>query len=114
MKVLIVPALLLSLALPAFAGDLVHHTLSVPGSYVVMLKDDVPFPPALIAQRHGIRPSLVYNSVLKGFAFSGTQAAANALANDPFVLSVHENSVIQISSGGELNPYSPGDSRASL
>jgi subtilisin family serine protease len=82
-------------AVAAFAGDgtIQRSADPVPGSYIVII--DPRWPAALhadsLARGAGGRRGHVYESVLNGFAFSGSEQAALALSRNPQVVEVHED-----------------------
>jgi subtilisin family serine protease len=97
-------------ALPATAQDdeirRIHGAAVVPGSYIVVLKPGVAAKPGSaglsaslvaldLAVRHGGTVTHVYEHALSGFAIRLSEKAARALAGDPRVEYVEEDSVVQ-------------------
>lgn len=71
------------------------------GRYLVRLNEGLSVPPAAVAKdlayTHGVTVTHVYGELLKGFAFRGTEAAAQALARDSRVRYVEEAAALKIS-----------------
>jgi subtilisin family serine protease len=68
----------------------------VPGSYIVILNDDVADVAAAasdMAQQHGASVRYVYTSAVRGFAGEMSEAAAMALANNPRVQYVEQDQI---------------------
>src|SRR3954468_5767213 len=95
--------LMMLLAIPAFAAGTKEKTTRkarkpIPNSYIVVFESRVADTPAVadeLARTHGAKTKHVYGA-LKGFAAEMSQAAANAMANDPRVKYVEEDSIVQI------------------
>ncbi|MFZ5824517.1 MAG: S8 family serine peptidase [Bacillota bacterium] len=67
------------------------------GSYIVVFRSEVADAPSLardLTNRHGVSPSFVYQHALKGFAFRGPEAAAQAMARNPNVAYVEPDGVL--------------------
>jgi len=73
----------LGLLLAVLVGQGIVHAQVIPGRYVAVLKADTRDTPgtanALVAQ-HGLQLDYVYTKAIKGFAFAGSEQAAQALA----------------------------------
>src|SRR5687767_12370506 len=79
---------------------------AVPDSYLVMLKGrpslqaqartDVGNEARTLAAKHGGTHGAIFSAALRGFAFTGTEAAARALAADPSVQFVQQNGRVQV------------------
>jgi subtilisin family serine protease len=90
------------------AGKLRKVERSIPGQYVVVLKESVPASDvasiaAGLAGAHGGSVGHVYTHALRGFSVALPEAAAAALSQDPRVDYVEEDGVISISD----TQYSP-------
>lgn len=74
------------------ATPLIRSSAPVGGEYIVRLADDSPSLPTarLIAQEHSVQVIHVYHGVMRGFAFRGSELAANAIARRSHVRSVTE------------------------
>src|SRR5256885_6161488 len=100
-KALIVLTMLL--AVPVFAGGPKDKSIKkakkpIPNSYIVVFEGRVADAPGVadeLARTHGAKTKHVYGA-LKGFAAEMSEAAANAIANDPRVKYVEEDSIVQI------------------
>ncbi|HEU5306104.1 MAG TPA: S8 family serine peptidase [Acidimicrobiia bacterium] len=99
-------ATLLALAIPVTAepppgpGAVIHARDPIPGQYIVVLNDgDAATTPAVshaLAGRHDGQVIDVYTHTIHGFAARMSEADAEALAADPAVASVEEDSVVSI------------------
>ncbi len=79
---------------------------AIPDSYLVMLKGkpsvqaaartDVGNEAKALAAKHGGKHGAIYSAALRGFAFTGTEAQARALAADPSVQFVQQNGRVQV------------------
>jgi len=70
---------------------------TVPGQYIVVLNENVTNPAATaqaLAAQHGVQLLGVYQHALKGFSFSGSSAAAQAIALNPLVDYVEPDQVV--------------------
>jgi subtilisin family serine protease len=91
------------LAIPAFAAGPKDKSIRkakqpVPNSYIVVFESRSADAPGLadeLARGHGAKTKFVYGA-LKGFAAEMSQAAAQAIANDPRVKYVEEDSIVSI------------------
>src|SRR5436305_367344 len=100
-KALIVLTMLL--AVPVFAGGPKDKSIKkakkpIPNSYIVVFEGRVADAPGVadeLARTHGSKTKHVYGA-LKGFAAEMSEAAANAIANDPRVKYVEEDSIVQL------------------
>jgi subtilisin family serine protease len=100
-KALVVLSMLL--ALPLFAGGPKDKSVKkarkpIPNSYIVVFESRVADAPGVadeLARTHGAKTKHVYGA-LKGFSAEMSEAAANAIANDPRVKYVEEDSVVQL------------------
>jgi aqualysin 1 len=98
--------LLVAAAVPSAAEVRVPEgARAIPGSYIVVLREDAAVEPGLraaragdvasdLAARHGARITRVYQRVLRGFAARMGAAAAEALARDPRVRYVEQDSEV--------------------
>jgi subtilisin family serine protease len=89
-------------------GKLRKVERSIPGQYVVVLKESVPASDvastaAGLAGAHGGSVGHVYTHALRGFSVTLPEAAADALSHDPRVDYVEEDGVVSISD----TQYSP-------
>jgi subtilisin family serine protease len=90
-------------ALPLFAGGPKDKAIkkakkAIPNSYIVVFESRTADPPGLadeLARTHGAKTKHVYGA-LKGFAAEMSQAAAQAIANDPRVKYVEEDSIVEL------------------
>jgi hypothetical protein len=90
-------------ALPLFAGGPKDKSIkkakkAIPNSYIVVFESRSADAPGLadeLARTHGAKTKHVYGA-LKGFAAEMSQAAAQAIANDPRVKYVEEDSIVQL------------------
>src|SRR5438477_3030389 len=95
--------LVMFLVVPAFAAGTKDKSIKkakkpIPNSYIVVFEsrvDDVGGLVNELSAKHGAKTKHVYGA-LKGFAAEMSQAAANAIANDPRVQYVEEDSVVAI------------------
>jgi len=95
--------LCLLLAVPAFAGGNKDKSVRkanrpIPNSYIVVFESRTADVPGLVnelAAKHGAKTKFVYGA-LKGFAAEMPAAAANAIANDPRVKFVEEDSEVHL------------------
>jgi subtilisin family serine protease len=83
----------------AASGTIVRVSRPVEGEYIVIF-DEAATPDAAAAarelvHRHGLQEKWIYDAVFHGFSFSGTEAAAIAISNDPRVRSVQESSIVE-------------------
>jgi subtilisin len=65
----------------------------VPDRYIVQLSNDAT--PELVARHHGLAPDFVYNKAVKGFAGTIPPGRLNALAQDPRVVSIVPDRVVE-------------------
>jgi subtilisin family serine protease len=68
-----------------------------PGRHIVVLNDNVQDAAAVaqaLAAQHDLQVTAVYQHALKGFAFTGPDAAARAIARNPFVAFVEPDVVV--------------------
>lgn len=110
-KALSLTSLLALLATAAFAGQFIPAgSERVPGQYIVVFQSVSPaseVAPALAAA-HGATVKRIYRYALNGAAFTGlSDAAARALANNPNVRWVEEDSVVRVVAT-QTNPPSWG------
>ena len=64
---------------------------TIPGRYIVVLKDSVGDPAAVATEhgrKYGVERSFTYGNAIKGYAAAMSEGAANQLRADPHVLSV--------------------------
>jgi subtilisin family serine protease len=95
--------LMMVLAIPAFAAGTKDKSIKkarkpVPNSYIVVFESRVADAPGLadeLARVHGAKTKHVYGA-LKGFAAEMSQAAAQAIANDPRVKYVEEDGEVHL------------------
>jgi len=95
--------LMLFMAIPLFAGGAKDKTIrkarkAIPNSYIVVFEgrvDDAAGVADELARTHGARTKFVYGA-LKGFAAEMPESAAQAIANDPRVKYVEEDSIVSI------------------
>jgi subtilisin family serine protease len=110
-------AMLLGLAVPAAAdqpvpaGRVIDANDPIPGQYIVQLNDGAaaatPAVTETLASEHDARVLDVYTHSVQGFAARMSEADAEALAADPSVKSVEEDSVVTIATT-QSNPPSWG------
>lgn len=88
------------------AAPVIRSAAPVGSEYVVRLTDvSAPAPLARLAARHyGVRVIHVYEGVIRGFAFRGSEQAAEAIARNPLVLSVTEATMGRVA--GTQSPVS--------
>jgi uncharacterized protein (TIGR03437 family) len=90
------------IAIPMFAGgpkksDIKHSKKAIPNSYIVIFEDrviDVATIATELTNLHRGRAKHLYDKALKGFAIDLPAAAALALAQDPRVKYVEEDSIV--------------------
>src|SRR6266545_4274106 len=95
--------LVMFLVVPAFAAGNKDKSIkkakkAIPNSYIVVFEsrvDDVGGIVNELSSKHGAKTKHVYDA-LKGFAAEMSQAAANAIANDPRVKYVEEDGEVHI------------------
>jgi subtilisin family serine protease len=99
-KALLVIMMLVFVSSFAFgeAGVIRRSGKRVSGQYIVVF-DSKKTPSAAAAaselgRQHAVKTKWVYDTVFRGFSFSGSEAAALAISNDPRVLWVQEDSVV--------------------
>ena len=66
----------------------------IPGRYIVLLKESRS--PRAAAARHGLRPQMVYESALRGFAGRLSDKEVRRLRADPSVLSVEPDRIVTV------------------
>jgi hypothetical protein len=93
-------------------GQIRRVAKSIPGQYVVVLKDDTAASSVAsladaLARAHGGQRRFVYKSALKGFSVSLPESAAQALSNDPRVEYVAEDGEVSLVAT-QFNPPSWG------
>lgn len=88
---------------PSFAGQYLPTTgIPIEDQFIVVLKDDVPALHARqvllrnLAQQHGAEVRRVYGAALNGGAMRMSEAKAKALAHNPLVAYVEQDSVVQL------------------
>ncbi len=84
------------LAIGLLAGTGTVSAQLIPGRYLAVLKastGDTPGMANALAAQHGLQVDYVYSKALKGFAFAGTEAAAQALARRSEVAYVEPDQV---------------------
>src|SRR5205809_4201764 len=92
------------LTVPAFAGGpkkdkLVKAEKNIPGQYIVVLEDrytDVDAIAAELVTKHNGKTKHVYGKALKGFAAELSDADAAAIADDPRVKYVEQDSIVSL------------------
>jgi subtilisin family serine protease len=97
-------AILVLTAVPLLAAgskrsDIRHVPNKVPDSYIVVLEDRVADVNAVaddMVSLHRGRKNFVYDKAIKGFSANLSERAAMALANDPRVKYIEEDSIISI------------------
>ncbi len=85
-----------------------RHAGAIPGSYLVMLRDDTPAGQVEkvargLARAHGGSAVALYRHALRGFAARLSERAAEALARDPRVALVEEDAVVELAAT-QVNP----------
>jgi uncharacterized repeat protein (TIGR01451 family) len=79
-----------------------RHEKAVPGSYIVVLKDEATGRVRALADQlsraHGGRLVATYERALRGFSVQMNEAAAEALAHNPLVDYVEEDAVVEAAS----------------
>jgi subtilisin family serine protease len=82
--------------LKAGAGEVRRAAKPVRNSYVVVLNRSADRATAVAetVRTQGIRPIHLYDTVVNGFSFVGSDDAARAIANDPRVQSVYESAQV--------------------
>ncbi|MEU6757187.1 S8 family peptidase [Streptomyces sp. NPDC046685] len=103
-------ALAAAAALPASAADIGGRGVienagapgSVPGSYIVTLKDTAARSTApsgkAVARRHGAKIDRTYSAALNGYSVVASEAQATRLAADPAVKSVVQDRIFSVNS----------------
>jgi subtilisin len=84
------------LAIGLLAGSGTAPAQNIPGRYIAVLKADTRDTPGAadaLAAQHGLQLDYVYTKAIKGFAFAGAQAAAQALARRSEVAYVEPDQV---------------------
>lgn len=66
----------------------------IPGEYIVLLKNDAD--PATVGRQHNVQPKMFMNGRMKLFAASLSQFALSELQNDPNVLSIEPDRIVEI------------------
>ncbi|MFI5616483.1 S8 family peptidase [Streptomyces sp. NPDC051567] len=106
-------------ALPASAADLGAQGViqnagvsgSIPGSYIVTLKDSAPRSTTesgkAVAKRYGAKIDRTYSAALNGYSVEVSEAQAKKLAADPAVASVVQNRLFTVDAT-QVNPPSWG------
>jgi subtilisin family serine protease len=82
-----------SIAMGAHAEDAAKGDI-IPGRYIVLLKESRS--PRVAAARHGLRPQVVYESALRGFAGHFSDQAVRRLRADAAVLSVEPDRLVTV------------------
>jgi len=87
---------LAGLAIALLAGSLTAPAQTIPGRYIAVLKADTRDTPGTaraLAAQHALQFDHVYTRAIKGFAFAGSPAAAQALARRSEVAYVEQDQV---------------------
>lgn len=87
-----------------------HAGSSIPGSYLVVLRDDTPAGQVEkvargLARAHGGSAVAFYRHALRGFAARLSERAAEALARDPRVALVEEDAVVELAATQTNAPW---------
>ena len=85
-----------------------RHAGAIPGSYLVVLRDDTPSGQVEkvahgLARAHGGSAVATYRHALRGFAARLSEQAAEALARDPRVALVEEDAPVELASTTQTN-----------
>jgi Tol biopolymer transport system component len=117
---LLLAASLNAIALPPFAArawgragkpeGIRRHERVVPGSYIVVLKDDVAAGRVRalaeqLSQAHGGQLTATYRHALKGFSAQLGERAAEALSRHPLVAYVEEDAVVELAATQTNAPW---------
>ncbi|HEX8687369.1 MAG TPA: S8 family peptidase, partial [Pyrinomonadaceae bacterium] len=90
------------------ARPIERHAGAIPGSYLVVLRDDTPAGQVEkvargLARAHGGSAVATYRHALRGFSARMSEQAAEALAHDPRVAFVEEDAVVEMASTTQTN-----------
>ncbi|GAA3063026.1 hypothetical protein GCM10020254_03700 [Streptomyces goshikiensis] len=84
---------------------------TVPGSYIITLKDSAARSTTVagkaVAERYGAKIDRTYSAALNGYSVELSEAQARKLAADPAVKSVVQNSVVALDGGATTQPDPP-------
>jgi len=96
-KIISALILLLSLGITYTFAQIVGEFKTIPGQYIVVLKDEVVDVPELANQlvwMYGGTPIFIYQHAIKGFAASLSEQAVYALSKNPNVAYIEPDSVV--------------------
>jgi subtilisin len=99
------PAILFALAVLLIQMTLHALGQPVPGHYIAVFKPSVPDAAAAareLANPLGLQVSMVYQHSIRGFAFHGSEQAAEALARNPRIAYVEQDQIAHINTVPEL------------